>query len=69
MIPRELSIGGGHVSGQLGWMHFGLGRSAAAEVRVIWPDGEVGPWIAVDANRFVTLRRVAGTAENWVPED
>ena len=23
---RELTVGGGHASGQLGWMHFGLGR-------------------------------------------
>ena len=41
---RELTIGGGHASGELGWVHFGLGDADAAEVRVRWPDGEVGPW-------------------------
>ena len=36
-------VGGGHGGGQLGWTHLGLGDAATAEVRVIWPDGEVGP--------------------------
>ena len=25
-IQREVTVGGGHASGQLGWIHFGLGR-------------------------------------------
>ena len=41
---RELTIGGGHAGGELGWVHFGLGPETAAEVRVTWPNGEVGPW-------------------------
>ena len=41
---RELTVGGGHAGGELGWVHFGLGAETAAEVRVTWPDGEVGPW-------------------------
>jgi hypothetical protein len=41
---RELTVGGGHAGGELGWVHFGLGAETVAEVRVIWPDGEVGPW-------------------------
>ena len=24
-----------------------------------WPDGETGPWIAVEANRFATIERGA----------
>ena len=41
---RENTVGGGHVSGAAVPLHFGLGASEAAEVRVIWPDGEIGPW-------------------------
>ena len=25
-VRREVTVGGGHASGQLGWIHFGLGR-------------------------------------------
>ena len=49
---REISIGGGHASGSLGWRHFGLGDASEAEVRVIWPDGEVGDWARVRADGF-----------------
>ena len=31
---RELTIGGGHGGGQLGWIHAGLGSATTAEVRV-----------------------------------
>jgi hypothetical protein len=34
---------------------------------VTWPDGEVGPWIGVDANQFVVLERGAGAAQPWDP--
>ena len=64
---RELTVGGGHASGQLGWLHTGLGDADAAEVRVQWPDGETGPWISVDADQFVTIERGAGEAIPWSP--
>ncbi len=64
---RELTVGGGHVGGQLGWTHVGLGPALKADVRVIWPDGEVGPWATVDANQFVILERGAATARAWAP--
>ncbi len=57
---REVTIGGGHISGQLGPAHFGLGSASSAEVRVTWPDGEQGPWLAADANRIVEVDRGAG---------
>ena len=41
---REVTVGGGHVSGQAGYHHFGVGASAAAEIRVTWPDGTVSEW-------------------------
>ncbi|MDP4822695.1 MAG: CRTAC1 family protein [Aestuariivirgaceae bacterium] len=60
LARREVTSGGGHASGQLGWIHFGLGDAAEAEVRVIWPDGAAGDWKKVTADtRFVTERRPA----------
>ena len=64
---RQLTIGGGHASGQLGWIHVGLGESEQADVRVQWPDGETGPWVTVDANRFALITRGASAAEVWTP--
>jgi hypothetical protein len=64
---RELTIGGGHAGGQLGWTHFGLGSSDRAEVRVVWPDGEQGPWMPVGADRFVVVERGADQAVAWSP--
>jgi hypothetical protein len=64
-IERELTVGGGHVSGQLGATHFGLGAADAAEVRVTWPDGETGPWVSVAADRYVTLDRETGEMTQW----
>jgi hypothetical protein len=56
---RELTVGGGHAGGQLGWIQFGLGDAERAEVSVTWPDGEVGPWVTVEANRHATIERGA----------
>jgi hypothetical protein len=54
---REITIGGGHASGELGPQHFGLGTQTRAKLRVIWPDGTVGNWQEVSANSRVTLSR------------
>ena len=59
---RELTVGGGHAGGQLGWIHLGLGPSATAEVRVHWPDGEPGPWLRVAADGFYRVERGASEA-------
>jgi hypothetical protein len=67
ILRRELTIGGGHAGGQLGWIHFGLGTAARADVRVAWPGGETGPWVNVTANEFVILRREAADARTWSP--
>lgn len=66
-MRRELTIGGGHLGGQLGWIHFGIGAATSAEVRVLWPDGEAGPWMGLDANRFAILERGATEARIWQP--
>ncbi len=64
---RELTVGGGHVGGQLGWVHVGLGSATDAQVRVSWPDGETGPWLPVKANQFVDIQRGAASALPWQP--
>ena len=57
VTQREITSGGGHVSGQLGWVHFGLGEAEATQVRVIWPDGAVGEWETVKAGARVMVGR------------
>ncbi|HJS71230.1 MAG TPA: CRTAC1 family protein [Acidimicrobiia bacterium] len=66
-LRREVTVGGGHAGGQLGFSHLGLGPSDQAEIRVIWPDGEAGPWHRVEADRFVTITRGAAAPELWDP--
>jgi hypothetical protein len=66
-IRREVTVGGGHASGELGWIHFGLGDADAAEIRVLWPDGETGPWLGLRADRFATIERGAAQPVIWTP--
>ena len=54
---HEVVVGGGHVSGQAGWIHVGLGAAKDAEVRVQWPDGHWSPWQRAAANRFLLIQR------------
>ena len=67
-VAREVTVGGGHAGGKLGWLHAGLGEADGAEVRVQWPDGETGPWMTVGADQFVTIERGAAEATPWLPE-
>jgi len=63
---RELTVGGGHVSGQAGWWHFGLGGLDEAEVRMVWPDGKEEPWQRLTADSFYILGR-GQAPEAWSP--
>jgi hypothetical protein len=63
---HEIASGGGHVSGSIGWLHFGLGPAEAAEMRVIWPDGQAGDWLSLPAKSFQILRPGAAP-EPWTP--
>lgn len=56
-VAREITVGGGHASGQAGLHHFGLGAVGAARVRVIWPDGVSGDWWPVEADQILSLHR------------
>jgi enediyne biosynthesis protein E4 len=47
---REVTVGGGHVSGVNGFWHFGLAQDADAELRVIWPGGKTSEWTTLSAN-------------------
>ncbi|MEM7567938.1 MAG: FG-GAP-like repeat-containing protein, partial [Pseudomonadota bacterium] len=66
-IVRQVQVGGGHASGQAGWIHVGLGVSERASVRVQWPDGAWSHPYRVFANQFVVLKRGAGEAAYWYP--
>jgi enediyne biosynthesis protein E4 len=63
---HEITSGGGHVSGSVGWLHYGLGSTKTAELRVIWPDGTEGGWVLVPAGTFQILRPGAAP-EPWSP--
>ncbi|HBZ44067.1 MAG TPA: hypothetical protein DEO85_08450 [Maritimibacter sp.] len=54
---REITVGGGHASGQTGAQHFGLGAADGARLRVIWPDGEASAWRDLRADQAITVTR------------
>ncbi len=63
VIRQELTVGGGHASGHLGWMHFGLGALTEArlvKLRVQWPHGEWSPWQPVAADGFYVMDKERG---------
>jgi enediyne biosynthesis protein E4 len=62
VIRQELTVGGGHASGHLGWMHFGLGTAQTARVRVQWPHGTWGPWQPVAADGFYNVDKERGVS-------
>jgi hypothetical protein len=67
-LRREISVGGGHAGGQLGWVHFGLGAAPQARVRIQWPHGDWGPWLGLAANQFAYVERGNGqTSDRVVP--
>ena len=67
-VQREVTVGGGHASGQLGWVHVGIGDAREAQVTVVWPDGERGEPSTVEANRFFLVPR-DGDPAAWQPPD
>ncbi len=54
---QEVLIGGGHASGMLVPVHFGLGGAEKAEARVIWPDGTEGAWAKIVVNQLTYLAK------------
>ncbi|MFM8625758.1 MAG: CRTAC1 family protein [Actinomycetota bacterium] len=64
---REITVGGGHASGDAGWMHVGLGSADSAEVRVTFPGSGPGEWHVVGAGRFWEIDRDAAAPREWTP--
>ena len=66
VIRQEHTIGGGHASGHLGWLHFGLGAAEKVRLRVLWPHGDWSPWQAVNADSFYNVDKARGVSL-WKP--
>jgi enediyne biosynthesis protein E4 len=72
VVRQELTVGGGHASGHLGWMHFGLGTEAPSQVRVRvqWPaqalnaQPQWSDWMTASSNQFVVVERTRGL-QTW----
>ena len=67
-VVKDIQVGAGHASGQLGFVHFGLGVAERANVRIKWPDGDWSHSYRVFANGHVIIRRGAEKAQLWYPE-
>ncbi len=55
VLTQENTIGGGHASGEALPLHFGLGASNTATIRVIWPDGSTSEWVEVAAGATIEV--------------
>ncbi len=66
VVRREITVGGGHASGQSGWWHAGIGNEPQAHVRVVWPDGTADEWQRLEADNFYLMER-GRPARGWEP--
>lgn len=66
---RRVSVGGGHASGSLGFVHIGLGVAERATVRIQWPDGEWSAAFRLFANRHVVITRGDDHVMQWFPAE
>lgn len=57
IVTQELTIGGGHVSGEALPFHFGLGQATQADIRVRWPGGTETDWTTLTAGQVHRLTR------------
>ena len=62
IVREELTVGGGHASGNLGWMHFGLGEANDVKLRVQWPYSEWSAWQSVRADAFYIVDKERGVS-------
>ncbi|MBO6891924.1 MAG: CRTAC1 family protein [Roseibium sp.] len=67
-VVKDIQVGAGHASGQMGFVHFGLGVAERANVRIKWPDGDWSHGYRVFANGHVIIERGAEKARLWYPE-
>lgn len=66
---RTVGIGGGHASGQNGFVHVGLGVAERAAIRIKWPNGDWSQSIRAFANNHVVIRQGATTPIYWFPPE
>lgn len=59
ILTQEITIGGGHASGDATSLHFGLGAAPGVDLRVIWPDQQASNWTPVGINVVLTVTRGA----------
>ncbi|MEM9027778.1 MAG: CRTAC1 family protein [Pseudomonadota bacterium] len=64
---RRVTVGGGHASGRIGFVHVGLGTAERAAVRVRWPNGEWSATYRVFANNFVVVEPGSPNVRYWYP--
>jgi hypothetical protein len=57
VMSRENYVGGGHVSGQAGFLHFGLGGETATQIRITWPGEPAGDWQDIKADGFYIIEK------------
>ncbi len=66
VMQREITVGGGHASGQATWIHFGLADMTDAEIEITWPDGSKSDPVKVEGNAFYVI--APGKApQQWAP--
>ena len=66
-VVKDIQVGGGHASGQSGFLHFGLGGAERAQVRIRWPDGSWSHSYRVFANTHVLIERGQADVRLWLP--
>ena len=62
---RRIRVGGGHASGNTGFVHAGLGVATRATLRVQWPDGEWSAPYKLFANHHVVIERGRNVVSQW----
>jgi len=63
---REITIGGGHAGGSLGWRHFGVDSATSVKMRMIWPDGQTDDWAIYASDAHYLVQR-GQSATLWSP--
>ena len=66
-LLHEVTLGGGHASGEAGWIHVGIGPADRATLTVTWPDGKTDRQVEVEADTFATIVRGEREPRTWTP--
>ena len=65
---RTIEVGGGHASGESGFIHVGLGVAERASIRVKWPDGQWSAAYRAFANNFLFINKNSSQPGYWYPQ-